>query len=160
MAAATATTTAPAKVLHKQKCAQIFKEYAPIQRSCRFSAVAASVPLHLRGLSWGDWGLALQQQKRQRLQLICAGAALNAAAPCEGDVDVGEDAVTPRLYHISTMGCQMNLADSERMEGILCANGYTPARSPDEASLFILNTCSIRDKSEQKVRPSLVFANV
>lgn len=49
----------------------------------------------------------------------------------------------------------MNLADSERMAGQLQAHGYTAAASPDDCSLLILNTCSIRDRAEQKVYGTL-----
>jgi len=54
-------------------------------------------------------------------------------------------------YHISTMGCQMNKADSERMAGVLEAAGWRPAADADSADVCVVNTCSIRDLSEQKV---------
>ncbi|MFQ3680279.1 MAG: MiaB/RimO family radical SAM methylthiotransferase, partial [Pseudanabaenaceae cyanobacterium] len=56
-----------------------------------------------------------------------------------------------KTYHIVTFGCQMNKADSERMAGILEAMGYEARETPDEASLVLYNTCSIRDNAEQKV---------
>lgn len=56
-----------------------------------------------------------------------------------------------KLYHIHTMGCQMNLADSERMAGALEAEGYVCTPDIDMASVVVYNTCSIRDKAEQKV---------
>lgn len=55
-----------------------------------------------------------------------------------------------RSYHIITFGCQMNEHDSERMAGILEAQGFIPAASPEDAEMVILNTCSIREKAEQK----------
>ncbi len=55
-----------------------------------------------------------------------------------------------KSYHIITFGCQMNEHDSERMAGILEAQGYSPASGPDDADMVILNTCSIREKAEQK----------
>jgi tRNA-2-methylthio-N6-dimethylallyladenosine synthase len=55
-----------------------------------------------------------------------------------------------RSYHIITFGCQMNEHDSERMAGILEAQGFILAASPEEAEMVILNTCSIREKAEQK----------
>jgi tRNA-2-methylthio-N6-dimethylallyladenosine synthase len=55
-----------------------------------------------------------------------------------------------RSFHIITFGCQMNEHDSERMSGILEAQGFVPAASADDAEIVILNTCSIRDKAEQK----------
>lgn len=57
----------------------------------------------------------------------------------------------PRRYHITTFGCQMNKADSERMAGILETMGLAWSESPDEADLILYNTCTIRDNAEQKV---------
>ena len=54
-------------------------------------------------------------------------------------------------YSIETMGCQMNSADSERMEGQLQELGYAKSDDSSKASVVILNTCSIRDHAEQKV---------
>src|SRR5512137_2375205 len=55
-----------------------------------------------------------------------------------------------RSAWFETLGCQMNEADSEKMAGILCAAGYTLAGAPEEADVILINTCSIRDKAEQK----------
>ncbi len=55
-----------------------------------------------------------------------------------------------KSFHIITFGCQMNEHDSERMAGLLEAQGYVRASSPDTAGMVILNTCSIRQKAEQK----------
>lgn len=52
---------------------------------------------------------------------------------------------------IITFGCQMNVADSEKMSGILAAEGYALVEAPEEADLVVVNTCSIRSKAEQKV---------
>ena len=54
-------------------------------------------------------------------------------------------------YWITTFGCQMNKADSERMAGILEAMGYHEAPAELEADLVLYNTCTIRDNAEQKV---------
>ncbi len=54
-------------------------------------------------------------------------------------------------YWITTFGCQMNKADSERMAGILERIGYYIAPSELEADLVLYNTCTIRDNAEQKV---------
>lgn len=56
-----------------------------------------------------------------------------------------------RRYHITTFGCQMNKADSERMAGVLETMGMTATEEPDEADLILYNTCTIRDNAEQKV---------
>lgn len=57
----------------------------------------------------------------------------------------------PRRYHITTFGCQMNKADSERMAGILEDMGFEWSENPQNANLIIYNTCTIRDNAEQKV---------
>ena len=57
----------------------------------------------------------------------------------------------PRRYHITTFGCQMNKADSERMAGILENLGLENTENPDQADLILYNTCTIRDNAEQKV---------
>ncbi|MFQ5465070.1 MAG: tRNA (N6-isopentenyl adenosine(37)-C2)-methylthiotransferase MiaB [Thermodesulfobacteriota bacterium] len=56
-----------------------------------------------------------------------------------------------KLVFIETFGCQMNDNDSDRILGFLAPLDYSAAASPDEADLIILNTCSVRDKAEQKV---------
>jgi len=56
-----------------------------------------------------------------------------------------------RRYHITTFGCQMNKADSERMAGILDQMGFQWSEDPDQADLILYNTCTIRDNAEQKV---------
>jgi tRNA-2-methylthio-N6-dimethylallyladenosine synthase len=53
-------------------------------------------------------------------------------------------------YYIKTFGCQMNTHDSERMASLLTSQGYAEAPEMTDADLVIFNTCSIRDKSEQK----------
>jgi tRNA-2-methylthio-N6-dimethylallyladenosine synthase len=58
-------------------------------------------------------------------------------------------------YFIKTFGCQMNLHDSERMESLLQDTGYSPASAIEAADLVLFNTCSIRDKSEQKAYSSM-----
>jgi len=56
-----------------------------------------------------------------------------------------------RQYHITTFGCQMNKADSERMAGILEDMGMKRSEDPFSADLILYNTCTIRDNAEQKV---------
>lgn len=55
-----------------------------------------------------------------------------------------------KSFHIITFGCQMNEHDSERIAGMLEKQGYVPAVSAEQAEMIILNTCSIREKAEQK----------
>jgi tRNA-2-methylthio-N6-dimethylallyladenosine synthase len=56
-----------------------------------------------------------------------------------------------KTFYIETFGCQMNAHDSEKVIGTLIGEGYAQVATPDEAELLLYNTCSIRDKAEQKV---------
>lgn len=56
-----------------------------------------------------------------------------------------------KKFYIETFGCQMNVHDSEKVIGTLLARGYEQVDTPEEAELVLYNTCSIRDKAEQKV---------
>ncbi len=56
-----------------------------------------------------------------------------------------------QTFYIETFGCQMNAHDSEKVVGTLLARGYRQVAEPAEAELILYNTCSIRDKAEQKV---------
>ncbi|HEX6644390.1 MAG TPA: tRNA (N6-isopentenyl adenosine(37)-C2)-methylthiotransferase MiaB [Gemmatimonadales bacterium] len=55
-----------------------------------------------------------------------------------------------RVY-IETYGCQMNVADTELMFGVLGREGYERAAAPDEADVMLVNTCAVRDNAEQRV---------
>ncbi len=55
-----------------------------------------------------------------------------------------------KKVYIKTFGCQMNVHDTERMLGVLLDRGYQPTDEPLEADLIVFNTCSIREKAEQK----------
>ena len=56
-----------------------------------------------------------------------------------------------QTFYIETFGCQMNAHDSEKVIGTLLSEGYRQVAKPEEADLVLYNTCSIRDKAEQKV---------
>ena len=56
-----------------------------------------------------------------------------------------------KTFYIETFGCQMNAHDSEKVVGTLVAEGYQQVETPEAAHLVLYNTCSIRDKAEQKV---------
>ena len=55
-------------------------------------------------------------------------------------------------YFVQTFGCQMNVHDSDRIGEVLRGHGWTEATSPEAAELVLLNTCSVREKAEQKLR--------
>ena len=57
----------------------------------------------------------------------------------------------PKSFYIETFGCQMNAHDSEKVIGTLVSQGYSQVETPEAAGLILYNTCSIRDKAEQKV---------
>jgi tRNA-2-methylthio-N6-dimethylallyladenosine synthase len=56
-----------------------------------------------------------------------------------------------RTYFIETFGCQMNVHDSERIAGLLEQAGYAPALDDSDADLVVLNTCSVRERAEDKL---------
>ncbi len=56
-----------------------------------------------------------------------------------------------KTFYIETFGCQMNAHDSEKVVGTLEQEGYAQVQDEAEAGLILYNTCSIRDKAEQKV---------
>ena len=63
-----------------------------------------------------------------------------------------------RRYHVTTFGCQMNAHDSERIKGMLESIGLGEARSPDEADVIVFNTCTVREKPDQRFAAHLAQA--
>jgi len=96
--------------------------------------------------------LAQRKSRHGKSTSIKSGILSGALNP-----DNDEGIVKDLTYKIETMGCQMNLADSERMEGQLRGLGIRPITEKEEKQqkkqpdLIVLNTCSIRDHAEQKV---------
>ena len=60
-----------------------------------------------------------------------------------------------RTYRVETHGCQMNVHDSERIGGLLEAQGYLPASAGTEPDLVVFNTCAVRENADQKLYGSL-----
>jgi tRNA-2-methylthio-N6-dimethylallyladenosine synthase len=56
-----------------------------------------------------------------------------------------------KTFYLETFGCQMNVHDSEKVIGTLVSEGYRQVETVEQAGLILYNTCSIRDKAEQKV---------
>ncbi len=56
-----------------------------------------------------------------------------------------------KTFYLETFGCQMNVHDSEKVIGTLVHEGYRQVQTVEQADLILYNTCSIRDKAEQKV---------
>ncbi len=62
------------------------------------------------------------------------------------------DTTATKKVYIKTYGCQMNEYDSDKMSDVMnAAQGYTPTNDPEEADLILFNTCSIREKAQEKV---------
>ena len=56
-----------------------------------------------------------------------------------------------RSVYIETYGCQMNIADTELILGLLKPHGYEPTRTPEGADVILLNTCAIRERAEERI---------
>lgn len=85
---------------------------------------------------------------------VLRGALSDQKQRIEGHVDIEQQkSSSPLFYKIETMGCQMNIADSERIEGQLQSLGIEriPDDTKSDPDVIVLNTCSIRDHAEQKV---------
>jgi tRNA-2-methylthio-N6-dimethylallyladenosine synthase len=61
------------------------------------------------------------------------------------------DAPRSQRYYVWTVGCQMNISDSERLEAALQGVGYSPAEQPEDASFIVLNSCSVRASAEERI---------
>ncbi|HEU5171485.1 MAG TPA: tRNA (N6-isopentenyl adenosine(37)-C2)-methylthiotransferase MiaB [Gemmatimonadales bacterium] len=57
----------------------------------------------------------------------------------------------PKLVYIETYGCQMNVADTELLFGVLAREGYQRTEQPAEADVVLVNTCAVRENAEQRV---------
>jgi tRNA-2-methylthio-N6-dimethylallyladenosine synthase len=65
--------------------------------------------------------------------------------------EVSKQAEARKTFYLETFGCQMNVHDSEKVVGTLLQQGYRQVETVEQADLILYNTCSIRDKAEQKV---------
>ncbi len=54
-------------------------------------------------------------------------------------------------YHVWTVGCQMNVSDSERLESALQSVGYAPTEQAEDADFIVMNSCSVRESAEDRV---------
>ncbi|MBA2724353.1 MAG: tRNA (N6-isopentenyl adenosine(37)-C2)-methylthiotransferase MiaB, partial [Actinobacteria bacterium] len=76
--------------------------------------------------------------------------AIREARPLGASLDL-----LGRKYYLRTFGCQMNEHDSERMAGMLEAEGYSRTDSPEDASVVLFNTCCIRENADDKLYGNL-----
>ena len=63
-----------------------------------------------------------------------------------------------KRYHVTTFGCQMNVHDSERIKGLLESVGLGEADSADDADFLVFNTCTIREKADDRLVAHLMDA--
>jgi tRNA-2-methylthio-N6-dimethylallyladenosine synthase len=74
-----------------------------------------------------------------------------AAAPDAAALNARPEPSAPKVY-IKTFGCQMNEYDSDKMADVMkAAQGYEPTDDPEQADLILFNTCSVREKAQEKV---------
>ena len=64
-------------------------------------------------------------------------------------------ALVSKKYFIETFGCQMNVHDSERLAGLLDQAGYQAAVTAIDADLVVINTCSVRERAEDRLYTEL-----
>src|SRR5207342_3130282 len=65
-----------------------------------------------------------------------------------------------RRYSVTTFGCQMNVHDSERMKGVLESLGLGEALDPADADVLVFNTCTIREKADERFVSHLMDARM
>ncbi len=63
----------------------------------------------------------------------------------------------PKKYHIVTLGCQMNVRDSETIAGQLSEMGFAPSASKEDADLVLYNTCCVRENAENKALGNVIW---
>ncbi len=63
--------------------------------------------------------------------------------------------VAPRTYEVRTYGCQMNVHDSERIAGLLDADGYVPVAEGSVADVVVFNTCAVRENADNRLYGNL-----
>ncbi|MGQ0598471.1 tRNA (N6-isopentenyl adenosine(37)-C2)-methylthiotransferase MiaB [Aquabacterium sp.] len=75
-----------------------------------------------------------------------------STAPQTPVTEATAEAPATKKVYIKTYGCQMNEYDSDKMSDVMnAAKGYTPTDDPEQADLILFNTCSIREKAQEKV---------
>ena len=100
---------------------------------------------HVQSGAWPGYTSAVSeliQLRRARENSV----ARNAAPASTADV-----AETTRKVYLETYGCQMNVADSDLMLGLLDRGGYARTDDPAAADLILINTCAVREKAEERV---------
>ncbi len=73
----------------------------------------------------------------------------------QGSFDSSQTPAKKNTFFIKTFGCQMNVADSERMASLLAAKGMSPAETVEDAGLILINGCTVREKAVHKAVSTL-----
>ena len=69
--------------------------------------------------------------------------------------NIGRKPSNGKKLYLESYGCQMNFSDSEIVASILSQEGFTTTRNSEDADVILMNTCSIRENAEQRVRNKL-----
>ena len=106
----------------------------------------------LEGMLLDVWILSRSEMDAQALARHRAGGAGLAVQRRRADLDQAMNAPTAKKVFIRSFGCQMNDYDSAKMADVLhAAEGYEPTQDVEQADLILFNTCSIREKAQEKV---------
>jgi tRNA-2-methylthio-N6-dimethylallyladenosine synthase len=89
--------------------------------------------------------------RRKPRPISCGAARKQCQLHSGAALYLGFMAAAEKTFYLETFGCQMNVHDSEKVVGTLISRGYRQVDTVEEAGLVLYNTCSIRDKAEQKV---------
>src|SRR4051794_20493621 len=74
-----------------------------------------------------------------------------SSSPTPVTTDTAEAAPAARRAYVETYGCQMNVADSDMVLGLLHGAGYARTEDPADADLILINPCAVREKAEERV---------
>jgi len=95
----------------------------------------------------------------EKNMLTGSNKVLDEARQGEATTVAIEGKTNGKKLYLESYGCQMNFADSEIVASILAKEGYETTSNAEEANLVLINTCSIRDNAEQRVRNRLNHFN-
>src|SRR5512138_3116825 len=91
----------------------------------------------------------LRRRPFERVQSPRLHAGRKAKAKVPGESE--SSGIVAKKYLIETFGCQMNVHDSERMAGLLEQAGYEATGDAADADVVVINTCSVRERAEEKL---------
>jgi tRNA-2-methylthio-N6-dimethylallyladenosine synthase len=116
------------------------------------------VQLRKPGRRPNEPGEASQAHQPQADRPAEAGTRSTASTRAGGEV-TGAKPVRTKFAYVETYGCQMNVADTDMVLGLLQRGGYQQTEVPERADLILINTCAVREKAEERVfqRASMLF---